>query len=152
MTLAKPLAGGLPMGAVLITENVANALKPGDHGTTFGGNPLVCHVANTVFDIISEPIFLNSVEQKGQMLKERLREVFENHPEVKEIRGSGLLIGIQCEHPVSEVVSQSLELGLIVITAGNGDVIRLVPPLNVTEEEIESCVQKLISAFEALSP
>lgn len=147
MTLAKPLAGGLPIGAVLVKQDVSDTLQPGDHGSTFAGNPLVCHVANTVFDIINNPKFLDQVQQSSHYLRERLSLALRQSSAVQEIRHCGLLFGIQCDIPVANIVSKALELGLVVITAGNGDVIRLAPPLNVTSEEIDECVKILATAL-----
>ncbi|PSC75723.1 acetylornithine aminotransferase [Micractinium conductrix] len=143
MTLAKPLAGGLPIGAVLLKEHVATVMAPGDHGSTFAGNPLVCHAACTVFDIIAEPEFLASVERKGKLLRSGLRAALAGNPHVKEVRGLGLICGIQLDVMAGPLVTAARDRGLIVITAGKGDIVRLVPPLIVSEEEIEQCCQVL---------
>lgn len=139
MSLAKPLAGGLPIGAVLMTDRVAEVMSPGDHGSTFAGNPLVCHAASRVFDIINDTSFLEDVTQKGEALRKGLREVTESNPHVKEVRGVGLICGVQLDAPAGDVVNAARDEGLLIITAGSGDVVRLVPPLTVSREEIKSC-------------
>ena len=148
MTLAKPLAGGLPIGAVLVKQHVSDVMQPGDHGSTFAGSPLICHVANTVFDIVKDPAFLEQVMENARVLHTELSRALKDYPSVQEIRHSGLLFGIQCRGSVGEIVARAMLKGLIVITAGAGDVIRLAPSLNVTTEEIHECVDKLATAFE----
>ncbi|KAI3423888.1 hypothetical protein D9Q98_009722 [Chlorella vulgaris] len=139
MTLAKPLAGGLPIGAVLLREKVAEVMAPGDHGSTFAGNPLVCHAACTVFDIISDPEFLADVTRKGELLRSGLREALAGNPHVQEVRGLGLICGVQLDVMAGPLVNAARDRGIIVITAGKGDIVRLVPPLVVTEEQIAQC-------------
>lgn len=150
MSLAKPLAGGLPIGAVLLTQRVADVMQPGDHGSTFAGNPLVCHVACTVFDIIADPVFLKEVERKGELLRQGLREKLASSAAVKEVRGVGLICGVQLDRMAGPVVEAARERGLLVITAGAGDVVRLVPPLTVTDEEIAECVEVLSKVVAAV--
>ncbi|GFR42253.1 hypothetical protein Agub_g3148 [Astrephomene gubernaculifera] len=152
MTLAKPLAGGLPIGAVLLKQHVADAMKPGDHGSTFAGNPLVCHVACTVFDIINDPAFLAAVEQKGDRLREGLKRTMGSNPHVKEVRGVGLLVGVQLDMMAGGVVEAARDMGVMVITAGKGDVVRLVPPLVITDEEIDKCCEVLGAAIAKVAP
>lgn len=152
MTLAKPLAGGLPIGAVLLKQKVADAMKPGDHGSTFAGNPLVCHTACTVFDIINNPAFLTSVEQKGHRLREGLKRTMGSNPHVKEVRGVGLLTGVQLDIMAGPVADAARDMGVMVITAGKGDVVRLVPPLVVTDEEIDRCCEVLGKALAKVAP
>ena len=143
MSLAKPLAGGLPIGAVLMTQKIADAMKPGDHGSTFAGNPLVCAAACTVFDIVSDPTFLDAVDKKGEMLREGLSAALAGNVHVKEVRGSGLICGIQLDQPAGAIVEKARGKGLLIITAGAGDVVRLVPPLIVTEAQIQHGVKVL---------
>eukprot|EP00475_Leptophrys_vorax_P003225 TRINITY_DN11881_c0_g1_i1.p1 TRINITY_DN11881_c0_g1~~TRINITY_DN11881_c0_g1_i1.p1 ORF type:complete len:503 (-),score=-0.05 TRINITY_DN11881_c0_g1_i1:36-1418(-) len=150
MTLAKPLAGGLPIGAVLVTNPVAAAMSPGDHGSTFAGNPLVCRAALAVLNKIAEPAFLASVEAKGELLRKLLRERLGSNPHVKEVRGKGLIVGVQLDVPAGPLVDAAREAGVLVITAGKGDVVRLVPPLVITEEEIERAVDGLVKGLSAL--
>jgi acetylornithine aminotransferase len=137
MTVAKPLANGLPIGAVLMKQKVADVMAPGDHGSTFAGGPLVCAVANEVFDRITAPGFLANVTARGEELKSALSAGLADHPRVREVRGAGLLVGVQFDVPVGALVKACREDGLLVITAGTGDILRLVPPLIVTSAEIQ---------------
>ncbi|CAK7355438.1 unnamed protein product [Dovyalis caffra] len=136
MTLAKPLAGGLPIGAALVTERVASSINYGDHGSTFAGGSLVCNAALTVLEKISKPEFLASVSKKGLYFKEILQQKLGGNSHVKEIRGLGLIIGIELDVPASPLVDACRNSGLLVLTAGKGNVVRLVPPLIVTEQEL----------------
>jgi predicted acetylornithine/succinylornithine family transaminase len=146
MTLAKPLAGGLPMGAVLLTERVASALKPGDHATTFGGGPLVASAALAVCRRIGEPSFLEEVRRKGSVLGDRLGSLALESDRVAEVRGAGMMWGVQLRAPAAAVVAKALELGLLVCTAG-ADVVRLLPPLTVSDAEIDEGIALLTEAI-----
>ena len=150
MTLAKPLAGGLPIGTVLVTERVASAINYGDHGSTFAGNPLVCNAALAVLDKISKPEFLSSVCKKGLYFKDLLKQKLGGNRHVREIRGLGLIIGIDLDVPASPLVDACRNSGLLVLTAGKGNVIRLVPPLIITEQEIEQAAEILSQALPVL--
>lgn len=150
MTLAKPLAGGLPIGAVLVTEKVASAINFGDHGSTFAGSPLVCNAALTVLEKISKPSFLASVSKKGQYFKEILQEKLGGNSHVKEIRGIGLIIGIELDVPAAPLVDACRNSGLLILTAGKGNVVRLVPPLIITEQELEQGAEILYNALPVL--
>ncbi|KAF5841195.1 pyridoxal phosphate-dependent transferase [Dunaliella salina] len=124
-------------GALLVFDEVQCGLgRSGDHGSTFAGNPMVCHAACVVFDIISQPSFLASVEAKGERLRAGLKKI--SSPHVKEVRGVGLLCGLQLDVPAGPVVTAAREMGVLAITAGSGDVVRLVPPLVVSDAEIDS--------------
>jgi predicted acetylornithine/succinylornithine family transaminase len=136
LTLAKPLAGGLPMGAVLVTGAVAAALKPGDHATTFGGGPLVASVALEVVRTIADPAFLEDVRRKGEWLGARLERLAARSPRVREVRGRGLLWGLELGEPAAPIVAAARERGLLVLTAGP-QVIRLIPPLVISQQELE---------------
>lgn len=144
MTLAKPLAGGLPIGAILVTQQVANALQPGDHGSTFAGGPLVCAAANVVFDRVSNPEFLAQVRSKGEHLHGRLQASLPAAA-VADIRGVGLMVGVEFTRPVADVVKKCAEERVLMINAGE-NVIRLVPPLIVSEAEIDQAVAVLAHA------
>jgi len=150
MTLAKPLAGGLPIGAVLLTERVASSIAAGDHGSTFAGGPLVCHAALAVLDRIQAPGFLESVAQKGAYLQSQLREKLGKNPHVKEVRGEGLLVGIQLDVPASPLVAAALKARLLILTAGKGDIVRLAPPLIISYQEIDQAVGILESCMFSL--
>jgi predicted acetylornithine/succinylornithine family transaminase len=140
MTLAKPLAGGLPIGATLVTEAVSQILKPGDHGSTFAGGPLVCTAAQVVFDRINQPQFLTDVMENGIYLANMLRDLASN--EVVDVRGAGLLIGVEFKMPVAPIVKATRENGLLLISAGD-NTLRLCPPLIISRQQIETAVQIL---------
>jgi len=142
MTLAKPLAGGLPMGAVLVTEEVASTLQPGDHGTTFGGGPLVATVALAVVRTLSDPSFLEGVTERGAFLRKGLEGLRERSKRVRSVRGMGLLQGIVLEGQSASVVTAAREKGLLVVAAGP-EVVRVIPPLNVGYEELEQGLEIL---------
>lgn len=129
-------------------QHVADAMKPGDHGSTFAGNPLVCHTACTVFDIVADPAFLASVGAKGERLKSALTRTMGGSPHVKEVRGLGLLVGVQLDMPAGPICDAARALGVLAITAGNGDIIRLVPPLVLTNEEIDAAAEVLAQALQ----
>ncbi|KAG5245387.1 acetylornithine aminotransferase [Salix suchowensis] len=150
MTLAKPLAGGLPIGATLVTERVASSINYGDHGSTFAGGSLVCNAALTVLEKISKPEFLASVSKKGLYFKEILQQKLGGNSHVKEIRGLGLIIGIELDVPASPLVYACRNSGLLVLTAGKGNVVRLVPPLTVTEQELRLAADILQNAMPVL--
>ena len=150
MTVAKPLAGGLPIGAVLTTQAVADAIAPGDHGSTFAGGPLVCGAANAVFDRVNSPGFMENVVKRGEQLRSGLRAKLEGCDRVKEVRGSGLLVGVQLDVPAGPLVGQARDRGLLIFTAGAGDVIRLLPPLVVSEEEVDIAVAIIADLVKAL--
>lgn len=155
MTLAKPLAGGLPIGAVLTTERVAAAISSGDHGSTFAGGPLVCHAALAVLDKIGEPSFLANVTKKGLYLKELLTQKLGESPHVKEVRGLGLIVGIELDVQASTLVDSCRDAGLLVLTAGKGNVVRLVPPLIISEKELEQAAEilrKCLPVLDANTP
>jgi acetylornithine aminotransferase len=148
VTLAKPLAAGLPIGACLMSDKVAKVIEPGDHGSTFAGGPLVCAAANYTFDRLSNEAFLANVDAMGHRLREGLRSIVT--PYGCEVRGVGLLNGIVCPSAqiVTAVQSVARENGLLVLTAGAGDVIRLVPSLTVTAGEVDECLAILKQAFD----
>jgi len=135
LTLAKPIAGGLPMGAILVTDEVAQTIKPGDHGTTFGGGPFVASVALHVFNRISDPTLLASVRENGAWLGRQLEEIARRTGRVRAIRGIGYMWGIDIMGSASHVVDAARELGLLTCTAGECTV-RLLPPLITTREEL----------------
>ncbi|WP_137788494.1 acetylornithine transaminase [Bacillus sp. E(2018)] len=148
VTLAKGLGNGFPIGAMLGKRKLADDFGPGSHGTTFGGNPLACAVSQSVLDIIFHDSFLNEVERKGKNFKEQLENHLTNFPSVKEIRGKGLLIGIECER-ASELLINLEEQGFLTVPAGE-HVIRLLPPLNVTDEELSSALNTILAVFNSI--
>ncbi|MEJ0019228.1 MAG: aspartate aminotransferase family protein [Acetobacteraceae bacterium] len=143
MSAAKGIGGGFPLGAVLAKEQFAKALKPGTHGTTFGGNPLACAAGNAVMDIIMAPGFLEGVQRKGNKLRGELDKLAREFPQVYEdARGMGLLLGLKCVLPQGEVQAACVAEGLMAITAGD-NVLRLAPPLVVTDEDLDEAVAML---------
>ncbi|RMF33865.1 MAG: aspartate aminotransferase family protein [Chloroflexi bacterium] len=140
MTLAKPLGGGLPIGATLVTEAIAGAIGPGDHGSTFAAGPLVTTIALRVFRRIADPTFLASVREKGETLVRRLREA--QLPHVVEVRGRGLMIGLELTVSAKKVVERGYEAGLLLVNAGD-TVLRLIPPLVIGQEQVDELLEKL---------
>ena len=135
-TLAKPLGGGLPMGAVLLNDTIAAALAPGDHATTFGGGPFLASVALDVVSAIADPDFLADVRAKGEWLGGALTALASRRARVREARGRGLMWGLELNEIAAPIVAAARERHLLVLTAGP-TVIRIVPPLTVTREELE---------------
>jgi predicted acetylornithine/succinylornithine family transaminase len=142
VTLAKPLAGGLPMGAVLMTQAIADAVKPGDHGTTFGGGPFVASVALHVLERLSEPSLLAHVRETGAWLGHELGEIAHRTSRIRQVRGAGFMWGIDVMGTAAHVVSESLANGLLVCSAGDYTV-RLLPPLVATKDELARGLQIL---------
>src|SRR3989442_15009931 len=136
VTLAKPLAGGLPMGAVLVTHAIAAALKPGEHATTCGGGPLVATVALEVLRTIAEPGFLAAVRDRGSWLERRLAAPAARTARVREVRGRGVMWGVELGEPAAPVVTAARERGPLVVSAGP-TLLRRVPPLRGAGEELE---------------
>lgn len=139
MTLAKPLAGGLPIGATLVTEAVASSLHVGEHGTTFGGGPMVTAVALSVFNRISDPKFLEHVNETGNYLMERLSEI--NSPHIKEVRGRGLMVGVELDIDAQKVLEKGYAHGLLLIKARER-VVRFMPPLVFQKAHVDELVEK----------
>ena len=135
LTLAKPIAGGLPMGAILVTNEIAQTIKAGDHGTTFGGGPFVSSVALHVLDRLSDPALLAAVRENGAWFGRQLEEVARRTGRVRAIRGIGYMWGIDIMGSASHVVEAARELGLLTCTAGECTV-RLLPPLVATRDEL----------------
>ena len=135
LTLAKPIAGGLPMGAILLTDSIASAMQPGDHGTTFGGGPFVAAVAQYVVDRLSQPSLLAHVREMGAVLKKGLEGISERTGHVRAIRGAGLMAGIDVTEPAADIILRARDLGLLVVSAGE-HTIRLLPPLVISEEDL----------------
>ncbi|KIL52830.1 acetylornithine transaminase [Jeotgalibacillus campisalis] len=136
VTLAKGLGNGFPIGAMLGSAKLFDSFGPGTHGTTFGGNPLAVSVAQKVTELAFDPSFIQQVNDKGTLLKELVSPLL-NNSSVKEIRGTGLLLGIELTSEVSSIVKQAEQAGLLLVPAGS-HVIRLLPPLTVTREELIS--------------
>ena len=139
MTVAKPLAGGLPIGALLATDAVASTLHVGEHGTTFGGGPMITSVALSVFNRVSDPKFLAHVNETGNYLMERLSEI--NSPHIKEIRGRGLMVGVELDIDASKIRTAGYAHGLLLIQARE-KVVRFVPPLILQKTHVDELIEK----------
>ncbi|MHB1097409.1 MAG: aspartate aminotransferase family protein [Gemmatimonadaceae bacterium] len=146
LTAAKPMAGGLPMGAVLMTQAVADAMQPGDHGTTFGGGPFVAGVALHVFERLHDPAMLRHVSENGAWLGSALRAMAERSMKIRAVRGIGYIWGIDVTDAAKDVVARALELGLLVCSAGE-HTIRLLPPLVMQRADLERGVRLLEQAI-----
>ncbi|KAK9448287.1 pyridoxal phosphate-dependent transferase [Limtongia smithiae] len=150
MTTAKALGNGIPIGAAIVSEKVAEVIKIGDHGTTFGGNPFATRVAHYVVEQLSTPEFLDSVKHKAELFRAGLEQLKEKYPTIAtEIRGSGLMWGVQLNQDPTPVVDAARLRGLLVITAGE-NTLRIVPPLVIKEEEILEGLEILESAIASL--
>ena len=148
LTTAKALGCGVPVGAFLATEEVAKALVPGDHGTTYGGNPFVTAAVNAVFTMMEEQNVLENVKTAGAYLWEKLEQLMAAYPEkIEAHRGKGLMQGIVLSVPVQSVIAKAMEEGLILISAGS-NVIRFLPPLVVSCEQIDEMIEKLTKCLE----
>lgn len=143
MAMAKAIGGGVPVGAFAMTEKVAEkSLAPGDHGTTYGGNPFVCAAVSAVLDIFEKEKICDHVKKVGAYLEAQLDALAERKESVEMRRGKGLMQGLVLNVPVGEVVVKAQKEGLLVITAG-GNVLRMVPPLIITEEHVDEMIEKL---------
>ncbi|MCK5381378.1 MAG: aminotransferase class III-fold pyridoxal phosphate-dependent enzyme, partial [Candidatus Latescibacteria bacterium] len=139
MTLAKPLAGGLPVGAVLLRDEVAQYLGPGDHGTTFGGGPLVCSVACKVFEKMMDPKLLEQIKERGAYLHAALNRLKNRRPQIKEVRGFGLIAGVVTEYEPKVLVEAFRKRNVLVCTSGK-DAVRFLPPLIIEKQHVDEVV------------
>jgi acetylornithine/N-succinyldiaminopimelate aminotransferase len=149
MTVAKPLGGGLPIGAILLTQAVADTLHAGEHGTTFGGGPLVAGVAQVVLRKIADPAFLAHVREVGDYFDEALHDLAAANSRVIELRGRGLMRGIQIEGSAAAVREAGHGAGILIATAGD-DVLRLLPPLIFERAHVDEAIEKLGRALRAV--
>lgn len=147
LTVAKPLAGGLPIGAILMKQKVADTVHPGDHASTFAGNPFTTRIGCAVVDRVSQPEFLANVKEKGQYLIELLEEL--NSPHITEVRGKGLIVGVEMDIEAGQVVEKGYDEGLLLVSAGE-KIVRFVPPLTITKEELARAVSKLGTILQEL--
>ena len=151
MALAKALGGGFPVGACLATREAAKGMTTGTHGSTFGGNPLAMSVANAVLDVMLEPGFLDRVRQTGLLFKQRLAQIKDSYPSlIAEVRGEGLLVGLRATVPVAELVTALRDEKMITVPSGD-NVVRLLPPLIVSEQEIGEAIARLDRACARLN-
>ena len=143
MTLAKGLGNGVPIGACLARAAVAQLFTPGSHGSTFGGNPLACRVGCTVLEIIQEQGLLENAARQGEHLLARLRMELEDHPQVRAIRGKGLMIGIELASPYRDLAQRAAQEHGLLINVTRGKIIRLLPPLTLERKEVEMIVRAI---------
>lgn len=148
VTLAKGLAGGVPIGAFMATDKVASAFHAGDHGSTFGGNPLACAAACVVLDALIDGNLMENAKEIGAYLQSKFEEYKAKYPNlIKEVRGRGLILGMELTRPGREIANECLDYGAIInCTAGN--VLRFVPPLNITKAHVD----ELISVLDKVLP
>ena len=148
MTCAKALGCGIPVGAFVLNKKTAeHSLVPGDHGTTYGGNPLACAAVRTVFDIFEKEKIVEHVQKVGAYLEQRLNALVEKYDFLAQRRGKGLIQGLVVTgRPVGEIVLKAMENGLLVITAGT-DVLRMVPPLVISKADVDEMIEKLEKSF-----
>ena len=146
MMVAKGIGGGFPLGAVLATEAAASGMTAGTHGSTYGGNPLGCAVGCAVLEHVAAPAFLDGVNRKAGLLRQKLEGLVADHPEVfEEVRGSGLMLGLKCKAPNTDVVAAGYDNEVITVPAAD-NVIRLLPPLTLTEDDIAQAQIRLEKA------
>lgn len=136
VTLAKGIGGGLPLGATIAYDRAAQLLQPGDHGTTFGGNPIACAAANAVLDVIES----KKLMQSAKVLEKKIKKSLSGTPGVSEVRGRGLLLGIELTSPIAKKVAASMLEAGIIVNAANDQTIRIAPPLIVTMPQIEEFI------------
>jgi acetylornithine/N-succinyldiaminopimelate aminotransferase len=146
MTLAKALGGGLPIGALLVKNDIADILGPGTHASTFGGSPLVCKAALAVLRVIQKEKLLSNTQKMGEYLFSKLNELKNKYPLIKEIRGLGLMAGVELNASGKQVVQRCLEKGLL-INCTHETVLRIMPALNITKKEIDQAMRILEEAL-----
>ena len=150
MSLAKALGNGMPIGAFMLQRKHEGILVPGTHATTFGGTPLACAAGLAVFEAYEEESVLENCQKQGEKAFGFLKSLEEKYDFVSEVRGLGLMIGIDVEIPTGDVLSKAFEKGLILLTAGE-KTIRLLPPLNLSDEELQEGLEIIAKTFEELS-
>lgn len=143
MTVAKALGNGVPIGAFLAKGKANEILKPGDHGFTYGGNPLVCAVASKVLDIFEKDDIIENVKEVGEYLKEGLIKMSKEYSFIKEVRGKGLLLGMEFDMPVSNIINLALEEEHLVLINAGSNILRFIPPLIINKENIDDALFRL---------
>ncbi|AMW06456.1 hypothetical protein GEMMAAP_01200 [Gemmatimonas phototrophica] len=146
LTIAKPLANGLPIGAILVNEKVARTMQPGDHGTTFGGGPLLAHVAHHVVQRLSDPALLQHVREVGAWFGEQLQGIADRTGSVRAIRGKGLMWGMDVHEPAAAIIGRAFDRGLLMVSAGE-HTLRFLPPLVISQAELASGLEILEAAM-----
>lgn len=142
LTIAKPLANGLPIGAILVNDKVARTMQPGDHGTTFGGGPLLAHVAHHVVQRLSDPALLQHVREVGAWFGEQLQGIADRTGAVRAIRGKGLMWGMDVHEPAAAIIGRAFDRGLLMVSAGE-HTLRFLPPLVISQAELASGLEML---------
>ena len=148
VTCAKALGCGVPVGAFAAIEKVASTFEPGDHGTTYGGNPLATAAVSKVFDLFESETILENVKEVGAYLKSQLDPLVDKYDIIKECRGKGLMLGLEFTCPVKEIIKQAMDAGLILIAAGS-NVIRFIPPLIIKKEHVDEMMKLFTSVLDA---
>lgn len=150
MTVAKALGNGVPIGAFLTAGKASDVLKPGDHGSTYGGNPLVCAVASKVLDIFKEDSIIENVRVVGKYLREKLDELARSYQSINEVRGKGLLLGVEFDKPVADIIKSALtDERLVLINAGS-NVLRFIPPLIISKSDVDDALCRLKRVLEKI--
>ncbi|MDO6456656.1 aspartate aminotransferase family protein [Celeribacter halophilus] len=150
MMIAKGIGGGFPLGGVLATEEAASGMTAGTHGSTYGGNPLGCAIGLKVLEIVSDPAFLAEVNRKAGMLRQKLEGLVADHPDLFEgVRGEGLMLGLKCKTSPADLVANGYEQGVLTVPA-HDNVVRLLPALNISDEDITEAVARIDAAATAL--
>ncbi|OOY21682.1 acetylornithine transaminase [Thioclava sp. DLFJ5-1] len=150
MMVAKGIGGGFPLGAVLATEDAASGMVAGTHGSTYGGNPLGCAVGAKVMEIVSEPAFLDQVNAKAGLLRQKLEGLIAAHPDTFEsVRGTGLMLGLKCKRAPTDLVAAAYDQHLLTVPAAD-NVLRLLPALNISEADLAEAVTRLDAAASQL--
>ena len=152
MAIAKAIGGGFPLGACLATEDAAQGMTAGTHGSTFGGNALAMAVGNAVLDVVLEDGFIENVNQMGLKMAQKLARLKDEHPHViDEIRGSGMMVGIKCHVPNTEFAKACQDNKLLTVGAGD-NVVRLLPPLNITDADLDDAINSIEAACKTFAP
>lgn len=150
MMVAKGIGGGFPLGAVLATEDAASGMTAGTHGSTYGGNPLGCAVGLKVLEIVSDPAFMAEVNRKAGLLRQSLEGLVADHPQVfSDVRGAGLMLGLVCKVTNTDLVNVAYAQDILTVPAAD-NVVRLLPPLNIGDDDIAEAVRRLGAAASAM--
>ena len=151
LTVAKALGNGVPIGAFLTSGKANTAMTPGDHGTTYGGNPFVCAAADAVLTIFERDNILENVRKVGAYLREKLEELRTVTDHIVDIRGKGMMLGVEFDVPVNPIINNALlEQHMVLINAGT-NILRVIPPLVVTEKDVDEAIERLKKALAALN-
>lgn len=149
ITLAKGLGGGFPIGAIVANEKASSAFVPGDHGTTFGGNPLACAVSLAVLNELIDGNIISSIDEKSNYFFEKLEKLKSKFPVIKSIKGMGFLVGVEVDYDAKEVITKCFNKKLLLVNAGP-KVIRFLPPLNVSTEDLDKSLEIFSSVMEEI--